>query len=110
MQSNRLGNNEIGVELGTLHSLTDLNLDHNFFSFFPHQLPVSITRLRLSKNRISRIDEASIQHLKNLEFLYLDKNNLTNGSIKDSILKSLIHLRHLDWYVHESRRWPFLEK
>ena len=63
-----------------LLNLENVSFRENDMAIFPINLPVSLRRIDLSNNRLLQVDRNSVQDLKMLEELNLEKNQLADGS------------------------------
>ncbi|XP_055510968.1 fibromodulin-like [Leucoraja erinacea] len=79
-----------------LDNLQRLYLDHNKLTSIPHPLPHSLQELRVSGNRISKVQPNDLQGLRKLTTLLLNDNRLEDvgGSLKPLASLSFLDLSH----------------
>ena len=82
-------------KLGRLQHLERLDMHNNKLTTFPNNLPRTLVHLSLRLNRIKSIDENAISHLKNLQYLNLDSNNLTDDVFVSGLFKKAVSLQDL---------------
>lgn len=90
---NRLSSDKIGENVfAKLGNLERLFLEHNDLTRVPPNLPTSITDLRLSHNRISKLLPGSFAGMANLSTLQLQANDIQDAGGVFEALKSLTML------------------
>ncbi len=101
---NQLNSDKIGKNVfSKLKNLDRLLLDHNELTRVPSNLPKSITDLRLSHNKISKILSSSIEGMANLTTLQLKANVIEDVG---GVFKGLKSLTMLDMRKNKLRKIP----
>lgn len=94
-------NNPLGPELMGLNFTNSLLQVADFtncsLTKVPHVLPSTLSDLRLSKNKITIVDESDIRNITRLQLLALDNNRITNVLYRT--FRGLEHLKEL-WLSH----------
>uniref|UniRef100_A0A8C4RRE9 Zgc:113307 n=1 Tax=Erpetoichthys calabaricus TaxID=27687 RepID=A0A8C4RRE9_ERPCA len=100
-----------------LQSLILLDLSHNSLTEFPAYLPPSIQQLYLSNNSLTALPGNCLINFKNLQYLRLSHNKLTNDGLPSTVFNTSVivemdlsynHLTSIPM-VHESLQYLFLE-
>ena len=94
-----------------LLNLENVSLRENDLTIFPINLPASLRKIDLSNNRLLQVDRNSVQDLKLLEELNLEKNQLADGSfgeieINQHLLSKLRRLKELNLSFNQLRNIP----
>ncbi|XP_029974940.1 fibromodulin [Salarias fasciatus] len=101
---NRLDSDKIGKNVfSELKHLERLLLDYNDLTHVPPNLPKSITDLRLSHNKISKIPSSSLEGMLNLTTLHLQVNSIEDVG---GVFKGLKSLTLLDMRKNKLRKIP----
>ncbi|XP_072847624.2 podocan-like protein 1 isoform X1 [Pogona vitticeps] len=77
-------------------AVTTLIFSSNRLTYVPQNLPRAIFRLHLQNNHISRIPKGALSSQWRLRELYLQSNNLTNDGLDSSTFSRLKNLEYLD--------------
>ncbi|XP_028263083.1 extracellular matrix protein 2 isoform X1 [Parambassis ranga] len=78
-----------------LQMLRRLYLDGNLLETVPSDLPATLQELKISENRLRRLDENSFQGLSSLVILELEGNLLSEGNTDPLAFTPLIQLSYL---------------
>ncbi|XP_053298719.1 extracellular matrix protein 2 isoform X4 [Pleuronectes platessa] len=78
-----------------LKMLSRLYLDGNLLEAVPSALPPSLQELKISENKLRRIDENSFRDMSNLVILELEGNLLSEGNVDPLGFTPLIQLSYL---------------
>ncbi|XP_068170909.1 extracellular matrix protein 2 isoform X2 [Antennarius striatus] len=78
-----------------LKMLRRLYLDGNLLEVVPSELPPTLQELKISENRLERIDKNSFRDLSNLVILELEGNLLSEGNVDPMAFAPLIQLSYL---------------
>nr|XP_006628521.1 PREDICTED: fibromodulin [Lepisosteus oculatus] len=104
LHRNLLSTDNLGAKVfSNLLQLDRLYLDHNNLTRVPQGLPRSLRDLRLSNNRISKIQPASFEGMANLSVLLLNDNSIEEVG---GALKGLTSLLLLDISNNKLKKLP----
>ncbi|XP_072223468.1 fibromodulin-like [Leuresthes tenuis] len=104
LSHNQLNSDQISSNVfGKLTNLDQLYMDHNELTRVPQNLPRSITNLRLSHNKISKILPNSFEGMNNLTILQLQANVIDNTV---GVFKGLRSLAMLDLRQNKLKKIP----
>ncbi|XP_068452036.1 extracellular matrix protein 2 [Clinocottus analis] len=78
-----------------LKMLSRLYLDGNLLEAVPADLPPTLQELKISENRLRRIDENSFRGLSSLMILELEGNLLSEGNVDPKAFAPLLQLSYL---------------
>ncbi|XP_060925605.1 extracellular matrix protein 2 [Limanda limanda] len=78
-----------------LKMLSRLYLDGNLLEAVPSALPPSLQELKISENKLRRIDENSFRDMSNLVILELEGNLLSEGNVDPLGFTPLVQLSYL---------------
>uniref|UniRef100_A0A3Q3WRN3 VWFC domain-containing protein n=1 Tax=Mola mola TaxID=94237 RepID=A0A3Q3WRN3_MOLML len=96
LKKNKLTSAGIGVKaFKGLKMLRRLYLDGNLLEVVPADLPPPLQELKISENRLRRIDENSFHDLSSLVILELEGNLLSEGNVDPLAFAPLIQLSYL---------------
>ena len=112
LSENRLTSSNIAQNaFRGLLNLENVSFRENDMTIFPINLPASLRRIDLSNNRLLQVDRNSVQDLKMLEELNLEKNQLADGSfgeieVNQHLLSRLRRLKELNLSFNQLRNIP----
>ncbi|XP_016892285.1 extracellular matrix protein 2 isoform X2 [Cynoglossus semilaevis] len=78
-----------------LKKLRRLYLDGNLLEYLPSNLPPTLQELKISENKLRRIDENSFKDLSSLVILELEGNLLSEGHVDPLAFAPLVQLSYL---------------
>ncbi|XP_069792570.1 fibromodulin a [Narcine bancroftii] len=104
LHRNNISNEKMGKRVfAKLRNLKRLYLSNNNLTSIPHPLPSSLKELRVSRNKISKVQPHNLEDLSNLTLLLLNDNQLED--VGDS-LKVLPSLSFLDLSNNHLKKLP----
>ncbi|XP_023575891.1 podocan-like protein 1 [Octodon degus] len=97
LHNNQLGNAGLPPDaFRGSEAITTLSLSSNRLSYLPPSLPISLERLHLQNNLISKVPRGALSRQTQLRELYLQHNQLTDSGLDATTFSKLRSLEYLD--------------